>query len=75
MMLLAQKWVKNGSQKHFSKSYLGPSGMPKHVFLAHFELVVMRLGSVKIPKCFGDGLFLDQKRVDNGSKSIFPSYP
>ena len=34
-----QKWVKNGSKMHFSKSDLGPFEMLKQVFLAHFEPV------------------------------------
>ena len=36
-----QKWVKNGSKTRFSKSCLRPFGMLKHVFLAHFEPVLM----------------------------------
>ena len=32
-----QKWVKNGSKPHFSKSDPGPFGMLGQVFLAHFE--------------------------------------
>ena len=32
-----QKWVKNASKTCFSKSDLGPFGMLKQMFLAHFE--------------------------------------
>ena len=32
-----QKWVKNGSKTHFSKSDPGPFGMLKRMFLPHFE--------------------------------------
>ena len=35
-----QKWVKNGSKTHFSKSDPGPFGMLKQVFLARFEPVL-----------------------------------
>ena len=66
-----QKWVKNGSKTHFSKSDLGPVGMLKQVFLAHFEAVVTRFGPWKIPKCLENGPFWDQKWVKNGSKTHF----
>ena len=46
-----QKWVKNGSKTHCSKSDPGPLGRLKQVFLAHFEPLVMRFGPWKIPKC------------------------
>ena len=35
-----QKWVKNGSKAHFSKSDPGPFRMLKEVFLAHFDPVL-----------------------------------
>ena len=35
-----QKWVKNGSKPHFSKSDPRPFGMLKQVFLARFEPVL-----------------------------------
>ena len=35
-----QKWIKIGSKTRFSKSYPGPFGMLKQVFLAHFEPVL-----------------------------------
>ena len=38
--LSEQNWVKNGSQRCFSKSDPGPLGMLKQVFLAHFEPVL-----------------------------------
>ena len=61
-----QKWVKNGSKTHFSKSYRGPFGMLKQVFLAHFEPVVICFGPWKIPKCLENGPLWDQKWVKNG---------
>ena len=66
-----QKWVKNGSKTHFSKSDLGPFGMLKQAFLANFEPVVTHCGPCKIPKCLEIGLFWDQKWVKNGSKTCF----
>ena len=66
-----QKWVTSGSKTRFSKSDHGPFGMLKQVFLAHLELVVMRFGPWKIPKCLGNGPFSDQKWVKNGSKTHF----
>ena len=66
-----QKWVKNGSKTHFSKSDPGPFGMLKQVFLAHFEPVVTCFGPWKIPKCLENGPFWDQKWVKNGSKTRF----
>ena len=66
-----QTWVKNGSKTHFSKSDLGPFGMLKELFVAHFEPVVMRFGARKIPKCLEKGPFWDQKWVKNGSKKHF----
>ena len=36
-----KKWVEKGSKTHFSKSDPGPFGMLKHMFLAHFEPLVM----------------------------------
>ena len=61
-------WVKNGSKAHFSTSDVGPFGMLKQVFSAHFEPVVTRFGPWKIPKCLENGPFSDQKWVKNGSK-------
>ena len=66
-----QKWVKNGSKTHFSKSDLGPLGMLKQVFLAHFELVVTRFGPWKIPKCLENGPLWHRKWVKNESKTCF----
>ena len=66
-----QKWVQNRSKTRFSESDLGPFGMLKQVFLAHFEPVVTRFGPWKIPKCLENGPFWDQKRVKNGSKTRF----
>ena len=66
-----RKWVKNGSKKCFCKSYPGPFGMLKQVFLARFELVVTRFGPWRMPKCHENGPFRDQKWVKNGSKTCF----
>ena len=67
-----QKWVKNGSKTHFSKSDPGPFGMPKQVFLAHFEPVVTRFGPWKIPKCLKVGCFKTKNGSKMGQKHIFP---
>ena len=48
-----------------------PHGMPKQVFLVHFELVVARFGPPIIPQCLENGLFWDEKWVKNGSKKCF----
>ena len=53
----------------FSKSDPGPLGMLKQVFFPRFVPVMTRFGSRKIPKCFENGLFWDQKWVKNGSKT------
>ena len=45
--------------------------MLKQVFLTRFELLVARFGAPKIPKCLENGLFCDQKWVNNGSKMCF----
>ena len=45
--------------------------MLKQVFLARFELVVMRFGPRKIPKCLENGQFWDPKWLKNGSKRCF----
>ena len=37
---MGQKWVKNGSKAHFSKSDTGPLGVHKQVKLAHFDPVL-----------------------------------
>ena len=55
----------------FSKVVPRPFGMLKQVFLARFEPVVTHFGPWKIPKCLENGLFWDQKRVKNGSKTRF----
>ena len=61
-----QKWVKNGSKTHFSKTDPGPFPVLKQVFLAHFEPEVMRFGPWEMPKCLENGPFWDQKWVKNG---------
>ena len=67
-----QKLVKKGSITRFSKSDLGPLGMLKQLFLAHFEPVLTRLGPLSMPKCLENGLFWEQKWVKMGQKRIFP---
>ena len=52
-----QKWVKNGSKTHFSKSDAGPFGAHKQVFLARFEPVVTRFGHGKSQTALKRGLF------------------
>ena len=66
-----QKWVKNGSKTPFTKSDPSPFGMLKQAFLAHFEPVVTRFGSWKMPKCLENEPLWDQKWVKNGSKTHF----
>ena len=65
------QWVKNGSKTDFSKNDLGPFGMLKQVFLAHFEPVVTRFGPWKIPKCLENGTIWEHQWVKNGSKTDF----
>ena len=55
----------------FSKVVPRPLGMLKQLFLARFEPVVTRFGPWKIPKCLENGLFWDQKWLQNGSKKCF----
>ena len=66
-----QKWAKNGSKTHFSKSDARQFGMHKQVFLAHLAPVLTRFGPWKIPKCIANGPFWDQKWVENGSKTHY----
>ena len=66
-----QKWVQNGAKTHFSKSNPRPFWMLKQLFSGRFELVVTRSGPWKIPKWLENGLFWDQKWVQNGSKTHF----
>ena len=53
----------------FAKSDPTPFGMPKQVFLAHFEHVPTRFGPRKIPECLANGPFWYQQWVKNGSKT------
>ena len=66
-----QKWVKNGSKTHFSKSDPGPYAMLKQVFLAHFEPQITCFGPWKTPNCLENGSFWVRKWVQNGSKMCF----
>ena len=52
-----QKWVKNGSKTHFSKSDARQFGMLKQMFLAHFAPVLTRFGPWKMPKGLENGPF------------------
>ena len=67
-----QKRVKNGYKTRFFKSDPGPFGMLKQVFLAHFELVVTRLGPWKIPKCLRKGAALGAKLGEKWVRRVFP---
>ena len=66
-----QKWVKNGSKTHFSKSDPGPFGVLKQVFFARFEPEITRYGPWKRPKCPENGPLWDQKWVKTRSKTGF----
>ena len=66
-----QQWVKYGSKTRFFKSDLGPFGMLKQVFLAHFQVAVTRFGPWKIPKCLENGPIWEHQWVKNGSKTDF----
>ena len=66
-----QKWIKNGSKMHSSKSDLGPFGVLKQVFLACFEPEITRFGPWKRPTCLETRPLWDQKWVKNGSKTLF----
>ena len=66
-----QKWVRNGSKPHFSKSDRGPFGLLKQMFLAHFQPVVTIFGPRRMPKCLENEPLWDQKCVNNGSKTHF----
>ena len=67
-----QKWVKNGSKTHFSKSDPGPFGMLKQVFLAHFELVVTRFGPWKTPNALTMGRCGTENASKMGQKRVCP---
>ena len=67
-----EKWVKNGSKTRFSKSDLGPFGMLKEVFSAHFDPVQTPSGPWKIPKCLKNGSCWTKKGSKMGQKRIFP---
>ena len=70
-----QRWFHQGTQgekkSFFPKFFLDHLGLPKQVFLGHFEPVVARFGPWKIPKCLENGPFWDQQCVKNGSKTCF----
>ena len=55
----------------FSKFVPRPLGVLKQVFLARFEPMVAHFDPPKFPKSLENGLFWDQKRVKNGSKTRF----
>ena len=63
-----QRWVHQGPRGgkiNFSKVVPRPLGMLKHVFLAHFEPVVMRFGPWKIPNSLQMGPKMSPKWVQN----------
>ena len=60
-----------GKTTTFLKNDPRPCATLKQVFLDGFELVVAHFGPPKIPKCLENGLFWDQKWVNNGSKTHF----
>ena len=60
-----------GKKMTFLKKDPRPCATLKHVFLDRFQLVVAHFGSPRIPKCLENGLFRDQKGVQNGSKTNF----
>ena len=71
-------WCPNGStgsnrgkKMTFLKNDPRQCAMLKQVFLHCCELVVAHFGPPKIPKCLENGLFWDQKWVNNGSKTHF----
>ena len=61
-----QKWV-NWSKTRFSKSDLGPLGVHKQVFLAHFEPVLIEFSPIRCvyaPSCtLGTYLRVEPHRV------------
>ena len=60
-----------GKKLTFLKNDSRPCVMLKQVFLDCFELVVAHFGPPKIPKCFENGPFRDQKWVKNGLEMHF----
>ena len=66
-----RKWGQNGPNTRFSKSIHRPFGMLGQVFLPHFEPIGIGFGPWKMPKCLENGLFSDQKSVNNESKTHF----
>ena len=60
-----------GKKMTFLQNDPRPCATLKHMFLDRFELVVAHFGPPKIPKCLENGLFWDQKWVQNGSKTHF----
>ena len=62
------------NKKSFFKNDLGPHGIPKQVFLAHFEPVLARFGPPKIPKCLENGQFFFGSKNGSkmGQKCVFP---
>ena len=55
----------------FLKNDPGPCATLKQVFLDPSKLGVAHFGPPKIPICLENGLFWDQKWVNNGSKTHF----
>ena len=67
--------TKNGSQIGqrfvFPKNDPRPFGVRKQVKGAHFEPIASHLAPSKVTKCFENGLFWDQKSVNNRSQMCF----
>ena len=68
---MGQKGPPGAKKMSFFKEDPGPYGMPKQVFLARFELVVARFDPPRFLECLENGLFWDQKWVQNGPKICF----
>ena len=64
---MGQQWVKEA----FSKIHLGPLGKLKHVFLAPFAPGCNAFWPRKIPTCFENAPFLDQKWGQKWVKEAF----
>ena len=70
--LLDPKWVKNGLKALFCKTHPRPLGMPRQVFLAHFEPIGTSFGPRKISISLEIGPVWEQKWVKMGQKRVSP---
>ena len=55
-LLWDQKWVKNGSKRHFSKTHRRPFGVHRGVKSAHFEPISGHFGPSEAQKALKVGL-------------------